>query len=74
MLMLQSDFLELENMLSGHSDPTNDDSPRTRVSGGRFSHYLRFANRRQARRAREETDPTDPYMPTAPETSMYSGI
>jgi len=68
------DFLALENMLAGHSDAVADESARTRVNGGRFSQYLRFANRLQTRRTREEIDPTDPYMPTAPETSMYSGM
>lgn len=62
-------------MLSGHSDTEDvDESPRTRVGEGRFSHYLRFANRRQGRRRREENDPTDPYMPTAPETPVYPGM
>ena len=62
-------------MLSGHSDVEEaDESPRTRMSGGRFSQYLRFAARRQSRRRREENDPTDPYMPIAPETSIYSGM
>jgi hypothetical protein len=59
-------------MLSGKADAEEDDepgSPRTRMSGGRFSQYLRFVNRRRNRRRREDIDPTDPYMPTAPEIS-----
>ena len=73
--LLQSDFLALENMLSGEVDAEEaEESPRTRLSGNRFSQYLRFVNRRQSRRRAEENDPTDPYMPTAPETSIYSAI
>ncbi|KAF8798699.1 hypothetical protein BYT27DRAFT_7202824 [Phlegmacium glaucopus] len=71
--LCRHDFLALENMLSGHSDAEEaDESPRARMSRGRFSQYLRFATRRQMRR--EENDPTDPYMPMAPETSLYSGM
>lgn len=73
--VLSTDFLALENMLAGHSDTEEaDEFPPTRLSTGRFSQYLRFANLRQSRRRREDNDPTDPYMPTAPETSMYSGM
>ena len=59
-------------MLSGEADAEEDDepgSPRTRMSGGRFSQYLRFVNRHRNRRRREDIDPTDPYLPTAPEIS-----
>ena len=57
-------------MLSGQADVEEDEgTPRARMSGGRFSQYLRFVNRRQNRRRREDIDPTDPYMPTAPEMS-----
>lgn len=77
-----SDFLALENMLSGHNpddedefEPVDSQTDSTRehinLSQGRFSRYLRFALRR---RHGDEPDPTDPYMPTAPETSIYSGM
>ena len=78
-----SDFLALENMLSGQnldevedeSEPadsqTNSARDHINLNQGRFSRYLRFARRR---RHGDESDPTDPYMPTAPETSIYSGM
>jgi len=66
-----SDFLALENMISGRSEDARNtmENPRQSAHGNRFSRYLRFAKGR--RNHGDEPDPTDPYMPTAPESSMY---